>query len=145
MSKTMYMLRNLLINPRPRPMKPPQLKKIFIKTHLYMRKNFLVIFVFIIFSSIILGFLTSTASLYEDISRTISDFSLVKLWRGQAPGWESNPDSWFTYNHIPFISEIFGGFAVAAKADAAALAGDHRGFNGPLNFFALLPFQDLMT
>lgn len=134
MSKTMYMLRNLLINPRPRPVKPPQLGKIFMKTHLFVRKHFFVIFAFIIFTSIILGFLLTPASIYEEVERVLAgDFSIAEYWRGQPAGWESNPDSWFSYNHIPIISDIFGGMSVARKADAGALLGDHRGFNGPLN------------
>ena len=79
MSKTMYMLRNMLINPRPRPIKPPHLGQIFMRVHLYMRKHFLIIFAFMIFTSIILGFLLTPASIYDTVDRVLAgDFSVAE-------------------------------------------------------------------
>jgi len=143
----------LFINPRGRAPRwnPFNWRRMINRNFLFFRKFGVAIILLVFMTSIIIGFVTSTGSnlsVYDDygIEGTTdrpSGFIWSALWwfRGQPAGFESNPDSWFTYNSfpvIPFASDVIGSWTTVHKTDLGVLAGENKGYNGPLLLWGFL-------
>jgi len=147
------MIYQLFINPKGRPPKwtPFNWKKMLNRNALFFRKFGVAIILLVFMTSIVIGFVTSTGSnlsVYDDYgiqSTTDRPSGLIwsALWwfRGQPAGFESNPDSWFTYNsfpYVPFVSDIVGSWTTVHKTDLGTIVEGDRGYNGPLMLWGFL-------